>query len=321
MDDRERGIPLAVASAMLLGLTPIFGKQAINSGVPPLTVVAVRTAAAALLLLLVMALFRRKYLYIYPVGLIGCLIAGGLNGIGSLFYYAGLARVGAGLGQLLYSLYPVYVALLLVLDGQRHSRLTTVRLLLSIPAVILLTRTSSSNVDLIGVGMMLASGLFYGLHIPINQRVLYEAPAPTVTLYTLLAMTAVVLPAHVLSAPAIPVSPQAAFVPLIGLTAVTFFSRLALFEGVKSIGGMQTALLGLAQLLVSMALAILWLGERLSPVQWLGAALLVLAMVLVGREPPPGESRLSRGWLRWLAPPLPVPQPAERRRIISSSGD
>jgi drug/metabolite transporter (DMT)-like permease len=308
MDDRERGIPLAVASAMLLGLTPIFGKQAINSGVPPLTVVAVRTAAAALLLLLVMALFRRKYLYIYPVGLIGCLIAG-------------LARVGAGLGQLLYSLYPVYVALLLVLDGQRHSRLTTVRLLLSIPAVILLTRTSSSNVDLIGVGMMLASGLFYGLHIPINQRVLYEAPAPTVTLYTLLAMTAVVLPAHFLSAPAIPVIPQAAFVPLIGLTAVTFFSRLALFEGVKSIGGMQTALLGLAQLLVSMALAILWLGERLSPVQWLGAALLVLAMVLVGREPPPGESRLSRGWLRWLAPPLPVPQPAERRRIISSSGD
>jgi drug/metabolite transporter (DMT)-like permease len=321
MASRERGIPLAIVSAMLLGLTPIFGKQAINGGVPPLTVVALRTAAAALLLLIVMAVFRRKYLYIYPVGLIGCLIAGGLNGIGSLFYYAGLARIGAGLGQLLYSLYPIYVAVLLFLDGQRHSPLTVIRLLLSIPAVVLLTRADSSGVDLLGVGLMLASGLFYGIHIPINQRVLYEAPAPTVTLYTLLAMTAVVLPAHFLSAPAVPIIPQQALIPLIGLTAVTFFSRLTLFEGVKSIGGMQTALLGLVQLLVSIGMAILWLGERLSPLQWLGAAVLVLAMVLVGREPPQGERRLSRGWLRWLGPPMPAPRQADPRRVVCSTGD
>ncbi len=34
--------------------------------------------------------------------------------------------------------------------------------------------------------MMLGAAALYALHLPINQRVLYEVPAPTVTLYTLL---------------------------------------------------------------------------------------------------------------------------------------
>ncbi len=314
----RKGVPVALVSGLLLGMTPIFGKQAIQAGLPPLAVVAARTAGAALLLLLVIVLFRRRFLYIYPVGLVGCLIAGGINGAGSLLFYAGLARIDAGLGQLLYSLYPIFVAFLLFLDGHQHSRLTVVRLLLSLPAVLLLLDPRGGQVDLPGAGLMLGAGFLYALHIPINQRVLYEAPAPTVTLYTLIAMTAVVVPAHLLLSPSIPVFPAGALIPLLGLTGVTFLSRLALFLGVKAIGGMQTALLGMVELLVAVGLAHLWLGESLNTSQWLGALLLALALLLVGRDrirPP----RRGRGWLYWLRPPvLPglaqgTPEPAKRR--------
>ena len=48
---------------------------------------------------------------------------------------------------------------------------------------------------------MLGAAALYALHLPINQRVLYEVPAPTVTLYTLLAMSAVVVPAYLVFDP------------------------------------------------------------------------------------------------------------------------
>lgn len=299
-----RGVSPALASAMLLGLTPILGKQAIVAGLPPLEVVAVRTGGAAAFLLLVMLVFQRRKLYIYPLGLVGCFIAGALNGIGSLFYYSGLARIDAGLGQLLYMLNPIFVALLLYLDGQRQTRLTLLRLVISLPSIYLLTQAAAHRVDPVGVADMLVAGMLYGLHIPINQRVLYEAPAPTVTMYTLLAMTAVVIPAHFLLSPAIPRFPAGAAAPLIALTGVTFLSRLTLFTGVKRIGGMQTSILGLAQLLVAVTLAQLWLRESMSASQWAGAGLLTLALVLVGRERSDQPARRGRGWLYWLRPPV-----------------
>jgi len=98
--------------------------------------------------------------------------------------------------------------------------------------------------------MMLGAAILYALHLPINQRVLYEVPAPTVTLYTLLAMSAVVVPAYLIFDQKWP-SLELPWWPVFGLTLVTSLSRLSLFMGIKHIGGMQTALLGLGELLVT----------------------------------------------------------------------
>jgi len=298
----RRGVSIAVSSAGLIGLTPIFGKLAINAGMFSISVVAARTALSTLLIFFVMLVFQRKYFYIYPVGFIGCMIAGCLNGLGSLFFYLGLARVDASLSQLLFSLYPVFVALLLCLDGLNLSKTTLLSLLLSIPAVYLLTQASTLGIELRDILYPLLAGLFYALHIPINQRVLYEAPASTVTLYTLLAMTMVVVPAEVIFSPTMFRVPQPALLPLIGLTLVTFLSRLSLFSGVKSIGGMRTSLLGLGQLLVTVSAAHLWLEESLNLRQWVGALLLIAALILAGSDKPTISPPRSQGWLRWLRP-------------------
>jgi drug/metabolite transporter (DMT)-like permease len=290
----------------MLGLTPIFGKLALQQGVDAITVVAIRTLGAAVLLTVLLLLFRRPYFYIFPLGLAGCVLAGSLNGIGSIFFYAGLARLDASLGQLLYTLYPVWVALLLFLDGQQPSAMTLLRLGLSIPGVYLITQSGSGMIDWQGVLFMSLASLLYALHIPINQRVLYEVPAPTVTLYTLLAMTAIVIPAWVLLPPHDLSLPQGSWLPIAGLTLATFLARLMLFAGVKIIGGVQTSILGLAELLVTILLAVSLLGERLSSGQWAGAILLTLTLLLAAFDRKPPRARRQRGWLYWLRPPLPV---------------
>jgi drug/metabolite transporter (DMT)-like permease len=161
--------------------------------------------------------------------------------------------------------------------------------------------------DFVGVGMMLGASILYALHLPINQRVLYEVPAPTVALYTLLAMSAVVLPAYLIFDRTWP-SGEAPWLPVIGLTFATVFSRLALFLGVKKIGGMQTALLGLAELLIAIIFSNIWLGESLTFLQWLGAVGLAVSLILVMYETPAHPIHSGKtGWLSWIrSPDLPT---------------
>jgi drug/metabolite transporter (DMT)-like permease len=301
--ERSKGIQAALASAFLLGLAPVLGRQAILFGFSPLSVVAFRTGLAAGLLFLLVALFKRPFLYIFPVGFAGCMLAGVINGVGSIFYYMALGRLPASIGQMLYSLYPFFLALWMLLDRAPISRVTYLRISIAIVAVFLLTGGTNSEIDWIGVLMMLAGSIFYALHLPINQRVLYDVPAPTVTLYTLLAMSAVVVPVYLIFDPQLP--PQGiSWWPVIGLTLVTFFARLTLFLGVKHIGGMQTALLGLSELLVAIIFSYLWLGETLTWIQWLGAAGLAVSLILARNDAssPPYKSH-SGGWLNWIRPP------------------
>lgn len=305
------GIYSALASALFMGMAPIFGKQAILFGVSPMAVVTMRTVLAAVLLLTLMLIFFRRHFYIYPAGLLGCLLAGWTNGLGSLFYYSALARIDAGLGHLLYSLYPLFLVFWLFLDHQPPTRVTILRVFLAIPAVCLLTNIGQGQIDLLGVVEMLIAAALYALHLPINQRVLYDMPAPTVTVYTLLAMSSIVVPAYLFSGPmaTFPVGSQAWW-PLLALTLVTFLSRLTLFLGVKHLGGMQTGLLGLSELLVAVVFAQVWLGERFNPQQWLGMVLLMFILVMVSFEPPLMKKKTTGGWLSWLHPPsLPADLP------------
>jgi drug/metabolite transporter (DMT)-like permease len=300
---RNQGISAALISAALIGMAPVFGKAAMGPGqFSPFAVVALRTGMAAALLVLIIAAFRRQFLYIYPAGFYGCMLAGALNGTGSIFYYVGLSKLNASVAQMLYALYPFFVAFWLQLDGQPPSRLTLARIGIASFSAFLLTKVGSGSIDLTGVAFMLISAALYALHLPVNQRVLYDVPAPTVTVYTLMAMSAIVIPAYFVVNPPWPVA-NAPWLPVLGLTAVTFISRLMLFLGVKNIGGMQTALLGLAELLVAIFFSYILLGETLSAWQWAGTAGLGASLLLVWFEKPAPHHLHTKGLLSWLQPP------------------
>ncbi|MBM3152758.1 MAG: DMT family transporter, partial [Chloroflexi bacterium] len=282
------------------GLAPVLGKQAIAAGYSPMAVVAFRTSLAAILLFLIFLFFNRSYLYIYPAGLLGCGLAGAINGLGSLLFYMSLGTLDASIGSLLYSLYPVFLVGWLLLDRQPPSRITLLRVALATLGVVLLTVAAPGGVSWIGVCLMLLASALYALHLPVNQHVLYDIPSPTVTFYTLLAMSIVVLPAYFLFDRQFPAI-GAPLWPVLALTMVTFLSRLTLFAGVKKLGGMQTALLGLSELFVTILVSHLWLGEAMDAIQWVGAALLGASLVLVGLDRIGAERpRSPGGWLSWL---------------------
>jgi drug/metabolite transporter (DMT)-like permease len=300
---QSSGVLAALSSAVFLGLAPVFGRMAILSGFSPLAVVALRTGLAAALIFVGIVIFRRQFLYIFPVGLVGCFLAGAINGMGSILYFLALGQLPASVGQLLYALYPLFVAVFSFLDKQPVSKLTAIRVLVAAVAVFLLTSTSGVAAPISAVLMMIGAAALYALHIPINQRVLYEIPAPTVTLYTLLAMSLVTVPFYLIFDRQLP-GASVSWHPIIFLTLMTTASRLTLFLGIKNIGGLQAALLGLTELFITIIISHYLLGETLSYGQLIGAGILGASIIMVILEKhDPTKRHPKGGWLAWIHPP------------------
>lgn len=279
-----RGAAAALSTPILLGMAPIFGKLALFTGVDAFTVAALRTLLAVLLLWLTYILFARRFIFIYPAGLLGCLVIGTINGIGSLFYYSGLSLLDASLVQLINGLYLALAVLLSRIGGQRASTRTLLRVLLAMAALLLIT-SLGAGLNWTGVGLMLGSALMFAGTVILSQYVLYEMPAPTATLYILTTMGVVVTVVWLALSPTLEASVlQAAFWPIVLLGLTTALSRLAMFSGIKFLGGMQTAILAIAEIGVALLLAALVLGEALTMGQWLGVGLLFFSMLLIRQE-------------------------------------
>lgn len=277
-----RGIIAAFLTPLLLGVAPIFGKLAFTAGADPFSVAAVRTLVAVAFLWVIYAIFFRKFIYIYPAGLLGCVVLGTVNGIGSLFYYSGLGLLDASLTQLLNGMYLVFAVLMTRIGGERLDRRMGFRVLLTLLALIMLTGFGDGSINWLGVGLMLGSALMFAGTMILSQYVLYEMPSPTVTLYTLTTMAVVVVMAWLASGIQSNLSIlEAAMPPIVILGITTALSRLAMFAGVKFLGSLQTAVLAITEIAVALTLAFLVLDERLTGIQVIGVVMLTFSILLV----------------------------------------
>jgi drug/metabolite transporter (DMT)-like permease len=284
-DGREQGVLVTLLSTVCFGLAPIFGKLAYRAAVTPFTLAALRTIIAATLLWAFYLVFWPQAIPIRWQNLLGCIGMGVTNGVGSLFYYTGLARLDASLVQLLWTFYPIWVFVFLSAAGHPVSRLALLRLALALLGIYLLTSAGARPTDWLGIMLILSASACYGWHLVLGQWTLADLDSRTVTLYALSAMAAVVTIARVATQmPWTPISlPGWAAILLLALIP-TALARLLVFAGLSRLGGVQTSLLGVAELLVALLLAYLLLGERLSLWQWIGGGLLVASVLLIGRE-------------------------------------
>ncbi len=304
---RNVGMAAALLTPVFMGLTPIFGKLALRSGMDAYTLSAFRVCLAALLLWGVYALFLRRYTYIFPAGLIGTAVVGVVNGLGSVLYYNGLLLLdNASLVQLLTMTYAIFAMLLTRIYGQHVSPLSILRAVLALGAIYFLSAGSTSvgRVHWLGVGLVIGGAFLYALHIVLSQRVMFEMPAPTMTLYALTFMGVTVLAVRLIAGGVAPLgwtpTQTQGWWFIGGLTVVTALSRVTLFAGVRNLGPLQTVLLNMAETGVTLLAAFIWLGERMMPIQWVGVALLVVSV---------GLSRWDVAVTDVVYRPLPQPSP------------
>lgn len=280
-DIRRRAIRNTILSTFFLGWAPILGKFAYANGVTPFTLAALRTLVAVLLLWGWYLLFGRSYLKrITWQELLGCLAVGAVNGVGSLLYYSGLSRLDASRASFLNTLYVLWVVIFLAASGQPVGRLTLVRLGMAVTGVYILTGGGEGEPNWLGAMLMAASAATYGWHLVMGQWILADVPSQTASPYILTAMAITVGLARLAQGKPIESIPGAGWGTILALGVTTVISRLLMFAGLRRLGGIETALISLLELVVSLVLAFLLLGERLTPLQWVGGLILVFSVLL-----------------------------------------
>lgn len=282
--EHNLGIFWALLSPIFLGSVPILAKLAYSVGVPVMTLVAFRTIAAAVILWFAILIFSPHFIRSSVPAVVGSIIAGGINGIGSIFFYYSLTMIDASLGQLINITYLVFVTVLLRSIGHSVSLLTIGRTGLTIFAIYLLTQGSISEPNWLGVGMMLVAALMYAVQLVLSQRIMLDIPAPTMTLYAITSMAAVVFIAWLITPQQVSNIHMDGWRIILAMGLATALARLTLFLGVKSLGSIQTALLGVFEVIVTLAIAHFLLNESLSLMQWIGATVLTISVLLVRFE-------------------------------------
>jgi drug/metabolite transporter (DMT)-like permease len=295
---RARGLGLVAFSTVAYGLLPIFGKVAYGVGVRPLPLLAWRFVVAAVLLGLLVRGSRpplRESVRLWALG--------GVYVFNAVAYFRALEQIPASVTSLVLYTYPMMVAVLAALLGLERLTLRSALSALAAFTGCALTATGASEggrLPLSGVAWALGAALLYSSYLVLNSRFASGVPARILALHLAeaAAVVAVVL-ALAGGGLALPADPRA-WLSVLGLSVVsTVVATIAFLAGMAVIGPVRASVLSSVEVVVTLTLAATLLGERLSPRQWLGAALILgavawqnrAALVQLARRAPAGIMR------------------------------
>ena len=216
---------------------------------------------------------------IHRRGRLDCALAGALNLSSLLFFYWALQRIDAGIGMLVFATYPALLLGILALRGETITRLDWTRLSMALLGIALVSDLTG-DVDPLGILLAVVCAILYALYMLVIHARLVAYPATTTAFWITGSMGLIGYALLPLEAPGEPLTSVGWAVVLWSAIIGTAIARVATIQGVRLLGGGQTALLMPIEAVMGLALAWVILGERLAAVQWLGAALIIGAVML-----------------------------------------
>jgi drug/metabolite transporter, DME family len=284
---RIQGYLLVVLAATLWASIGVFYKFLIGGyGLTPLAAATLRGGAGGLILLLCLLVLRvnlRVRRRDWPA-----FLAYGVFGVGLFFivYVNAINLTGVAMAAVLMYTSPVWVALISWRWlGERLGRRGIGALCLALLGAALVARVyDPSQLRLNGLGILagLAAGLTYGLYSVFNKALVRHYRPWAVQVYGLLIGGAVLL-ALVPKGDLVSgwVAPGSVAL-VIGMALIpTLLASLAFAVGVQWVPVSVASILATLELAVATFFGYIFFGERLAAAQWVGAALILSAVLLL----------------------------------------
>jgi len=297
-DTRLAGIAFVVASATAFGAMAIFARYAYADGVDTATLLALRFVIAGAFLIGTCAVAGVAW----PRGRdLATLVALGAVGYAAqaASFFTALTLAPAGLVALLLYVNPAIVALLAAWRG--HDRLGH-RMLVALAVAIAGTALtvgpalagSPGDTHPAGVALGLLAALVYAVYIVVSTGVASRVD-PLAMSTVVIASAAVPFTALALArGPSLPAS-AAGWLAILAIALVSTLAAITwFFAGLKRIGPTRASTLSTVEPAVTVALAAIFLGERISAVQMAGGALILAAVVLLARPGAPDAGDTPR---------------------------
>lgn len=240
----------------------------------------------ALLIMLALVLLRKKFTVNFNKRLI--LFLGIINGVAYLLQYIGMSYTSASKSSLLVNLTVVWVAFLSpILIKEKISRKKMSGVILSLIGIVFITTNLDFNSlgfgDIVGDFIVILAGIIWALFILYNKPLVDQSKNLILSLTWLLFFT--ILPLL----PVVPFSvnnflnlPLEAWIAII-YTAV-FCWNIPYYmwsKGLQNISAVTSTIILLNEIIVSVIISIIFLGESLTIISGIGAAIIMVAILLV----------------------------------------
>lgn len=295
-----RGFALIIASAFCYSLLSIFGKFALALGLPLWPLLASRYLfAAAILWLWVLGAreYRRACVHLPGRRRAELIVWGivGYSGQSALFFLA-LKRIPAGLTEVLLYTCPAFLALMLWGISRRRPKSSRLgAIVLAMMGVWLCAGPIGGAVDATGAALAVLSGLWYAGFLIWMHHLTPGIPGA-------------VSGAYIITGAALSFGAGSALLgggflwprtamewgSMAGLVlSSTVFGFVLFLAGLKRVGPQVASVLSTFEPLGTLLLAAFLLDERLRPLQWAGAALIIGAAFVLAATGPIEEDRVG----------------------------
>ena len=295
------GAAFCLVAAASFALQPILVRLAFDDGAGVASVGAIRFALAAA----VLGLLARRAIAAAPARALLAPFVLGLTiyGLETGLFFASLERIDVSLASLLMCSYPaLVVAGAVLLRRERASRRRAVALVVALAGVALvLAGGLGGALDPVGIGLALAAAVSYAAYVLVSDRLLATTePLVLAAMLCAGAATAFALGGSATGSLQVLQPSTLVIVAAVALVA-TVLPIAAFLAGVRRIGPSRATILGTIEPPVTIALSALVFGERLGALQFVGAGLVLSAVLILQLR--------RRPVLRPVPHPAPTPAP------------
>jgi drug/metabolite transporter (DMT)-like permease len=299
--NQRDGILLIALSVVGYSCLPVFTKNLYALGVAPLDIAFWRFFLTLPTFWgIVIARGQRPLLAVAkPLPRLRVLAMGTLLGIAALAAFFGLERLPAGTFSVLFYTYPALVALIEALLGERLSPQAWIAIGLTLTGVALTAPDFSagfSGDNLPGILLALLDALVVAVYMIASSRLLRGYPDMVRAGAWAVTGAFVVLIGLVLVR-GLAVPQGIAWVYFVALALIsTVLPVFGLNAGIQKLGATRAAIIATFEPVLTAVLALIFLGEVMLPIQWLGGALIIASVILLQirrrRSPVTGQTAL-----------------------------
>lgn len=286
------GYVAGIITGVTYGLNPLFAKPLLSMGVSVDTMLACRYLIAVFILG-VWLVFRKESLKVNKAQMWRLCILGFLFAMSSMLLFLSYNYIPAGLATTIVFLYPVIVALIMVLLKVYPTWQVWLSILMTFVGVVILSRPSSNmTLNITGLSLAAGSAIAYALYLIVvnRSRRLRTVTSLVLTFYALLIGSVVFLIHSAISGGEFMAGLDGWFcwMNLICLAVFpTLVSLLTLAMATRIIGPTRTSVLGVFEPVTAIAVGTIFFGESLTLNIIIGVLITLVAvtfMVMTGKK-------------------------------------
>jgi drug/metabolite transporter (DMT)-like permease len=279
-----RGALLCLLSAAAFGTLGIFGKLASEAGANTATTLLVRFALAGLVFAAILRVTGRWERLSRRVVLTGLGLGAFGYSLQSALFFAAIERLDVSMVALLLYTYPAFVTLAAIALGRAAPSLRTgvALTVASAGLVLVLLAGSGGGFEAVGALLALGASLTYTTYILVSDGVIADVDPFALALLVLTGASASFTVGGLATGSLDLALPGEAWLWLVLIALVsTVVAVSAFFAGLRRVGPSEAAILSTFEPPVTVVLAFLILGERLTAPQLAGGALVLAAVVML----------------------------------------